>query len=702
MYPSKNRLISTFRLIASDKVALCDVDQRGALVTGMELSLYTINRLGVYMGSYAHMPPSPASKNFRQALVALYAHILRFLAQAIQFQQKRDLLGIVRSIWNSDVLLQFEQECHRLCAKAEEESRLCDSEVAAQWRNQMDERLKSLEVIHNVDESLGILHDKVDLAKLITAEEAKYNSAFEGEMASCLPDTRTELLTMIKSWAVGSESEHIFWLCGKAGTGKSTIARTVARSFDEQGLLGASFFFNRGKDERSHAKLLFPTVARQLSDLFPEVGREVARALAKDSFSSHAHLKPQFEKLVLEPLACIKGTSMPSAGLVLVIDALDECDSPESVKRILHLLSTIEKTTSVRLRIFVTSRPELPIELGFQDMRGDLHRDVRLEEAQESTVERDIRVFYDTRFSEIRKNELFDELTPDWPGEDNIELLVQMSVPLFIYAFTAIRFISERPMRNLDLVVRQNRDRSLTGLKSTYLPILQQLVASEVDDGHQSRVEDFKNIVGTVILLRDPLSAFALAQLLDVNIADVGRTLQMFKSVLNIPRNADGRMNRTKPITLFHLSFRDFLVNQDQKKDNFFWINAGGKHRSLGLACIRLLESGVLKQDVCETKDFGIRREAIAKSAIEFCIPEAVAYACCHWIEHFVESGELIKDEGAVHQFLEKHLLHWIEAMSWLGKASEIEERLNALKATTDVSCNSYACLMCSVLTCNV
>jgi hypothetical protein len=99
-----------------------------------------------------------------------------------------------------------------------------------------------------------------------------------------------------------------------------------------------------------------------------------------------------------------------------------------------------------------------------------------------------------------------------------------------------------------------------------------------------------------------------------------------------------------------------------------------------------LLESGVLKEDICETRAFGTTREVLEKSAVDAHIPEAVAYACYHWMQHFVESDELIKDEDAVHQFLEKHLLHWIEAMSWLGKTSEIEEHLNALKAAVDVS----------------
>jgi hypothetical protein len=60
----------------------------------------------------------------------------------------------------------------------------------------------------------------------------------------------------------------------------------------------------------------------------------------------------------------------------MVIDALDECDNSEIIKTTLLLLSLIEVTTAIRLRIFVPSRPELPIELGFRNISSDSHFDV--------------------------------------------------------------------------------------------------------------------------------------------------------------------------------------------------------------------------------------------------------------------------------------------------------------------------------------
>ncbi|OAF58542.1 hypothetical protein VC83_04965 [Pseudogymnoascus destructans] len=58
--------------------------------------------------------------------------------------------------------------------------------------------------------------------------------------------THVDLLQEIYDWADGKDERCIFWLNGLAGTGKSTISRTVARRYNEQKRLGASFFFSKG------------------------------------------------------------------------------------------------------------------------------------------------------------------------------------------------------------------------------------------------------------------------------------------------------------------------------------------------------------------------------------------------------------------------------------------------------------------------
>ncbi|TKA65217.1 hypothetical protein B0A55_11914 [Friedmanniomyces simplex] len=359
------------------------------------------------------------------------------------------------------------------------------------------------------------------------------------------------------------------------------------------------FFFKRGRSDRSHAKLLFPTIARQLADLFPEVGHTVANALDQDSLLCDKHLRPQFDKLLLQPLQHVSQTSVSSASVVLVIDALDECDNGQSIKTILLLLLRVKAITSIRLRIFVTSRPELPVELGFKDLSGDLHHDVRLEEAQRMTIERDIRIFYEQQFSEIKENGWLyhDEIPAEWPGDQNIQSLVHQAIPLFIFAFTVSRYIAEvDPLGRLEMMLQQSLNRSLTGLKGTYLPILHQVVAAEDDGQRNSRMIEFRRIVGSIVLLDNPLSASALSDLLGVHPRDVVRVLRPLHSVLNIPRAADGRMDLVTPITLFHLSFRDFLVDSDVKNENLFWIEAGETHSILGMHLLFAPSLSIVRQ----------------------------------------------------------------------------------------------------------
>ena len=66
------------------------------------------------------------------------------------------------------------------------------------------------------------------------AREASFYSYTQRYEPVCLPNTRVELLREIHSWADRQDDQCIFWLSGLAGTGKSTVAQTVAHSYHEK------------------------------------------------------------------------------------------------------------------------------------------------------------------------------------------------------------------------------------------------------------------------------------------------------------------------------------------------------------------------------------------------------------------------------------------------------------------------------------
>ena len=82
-----------------------------------------------------------------------------------------------------------------------------------------------------------------------------------GNRQGCLRGTRKAVLWEIECWSMGKQEQHVFWLNGLAGTGKSTIAQTFAERMFADGRLGASFFCSRDFEDRSNLQAIFPTLA---------------------------------------------------------------------------------------------------------------------------------------------------------------------------------------------------------------------------------------------------------------------------------------------------------------------------------------------------------------------------------------------------------------------------------------------------------
>src|SRR5258705_13999483 len=121
---------------------------------------------------------------------------------------------------------------------------------------------------------------RLNLSKLPYAGDAAYNHKLWDHEDQCLPDTRVELRDIIRKWWDDEDphSECIFWLNGMAGTGKSTISRTVARELAEEKRLAASFFFSRGRADISHAGKFFTTIAAQLANNLPVLRQSISDA----------------------------------------------------------------------------------------------------------------------------------------------------------------------------------------------------------------------------------------------------------------------------------------------------------------------------------------------------------------------------------------------------------------------------------------
>ncbi|KAF2738129.1 hypothetical protein EJ04DRAFT_429802 [Polyplosphaeria fusca] len=520
-----------------------------------------------------------------------------------------------------------------------------------------------------VDQKTDTLLSKIELARLPTAEGASFDVHIEEHNSTCFPNTRTELLDHIRGWANDKDSKPIFWLNGAAGTGKSTIARTIARTFDDKRQLGASFFFKRGEGERGNAMRFFTTIATHLSLRVLELRPGVKKAIEADPAISEKTLKDQFEKLILQPL--LEVAHLPAMVLLIVIDAMDECERDDDIRVILQLLSRTRGLKPVSLRILVTSRPEHHIRLAFRRMSDGTFEDLILHEVSKATIERDIRVYFECELTRIREER---SLPLDWPGENCILTLVDMAAPLFIFAATVCRFIGEvsgNPRRRLeDILKYETEDVSKLGM--TYLPILKSLFTTQDRKEKTKLSREFQEIVGSIVVLESPLSMNSLARLLGKPREDISCRLDSLHSVLSIPNRDD------VPIRLLHLSFREFLLDTSNKK-SLFWVDERARHEKLASHCIELMSgSDGLRQNIGGLQPETLRGRVSEGKITSHLSPE-LQYACRYWVYHLQRSQRHISDKDSIDIFLQQHFLHWLEAMSLVGDINKCVYLLETL-----------------------
>ncbi|KAF5015220.1 hypothetical protein F66182_13526 [Fusarium sp. NRRL 66182] len=325
-------------------------------------------------------------------------------------------------------------------------------------------------------------HEKV-IAKLPYAKGATFDS-YDGALdPRCHPETRIALRRQIREWAENGQGKSIFWLKGMAGTGKSTISRTVAESLHKEGKLGASFFFKRGEADRSTVAMLFTTICAQLLVKIPSLVAHVEMAIDADPIISDKSMGEQFVKLICLPLSQIRDHLPQAPKFIIVIDALDEC--VQDGDTLLRLLSQTRDKWSPSLQIFITSRPEQQIRSGFADVPEDVRENIELHKIPQPIIKQDITTFFKYRFAQIEEKYMKDgrSLPFNWPGLEAMSVLVEMAIPLFIFAATLCRFVEDPrwsdPIGQLKKVLEyQNMksDSEMDKLHATYSPILNQLI----------------------------------------------------------------------------------------------------------------------------------------------------------------------------------------------------------------------------------
>lgn len=375
--------------------------------------------------------------------------------------------------------------------------------------------------------------------------------------------------------------------------------------------------------------------------------------------------------------------------IVIVVDALDECADEADVKSIIALLADLEHITSVRVRVMVTSRPEVAIRRGFRQS-GIRHRELILHNVSKEFIDADIRLFLEHELHNIKAARSETEnVEQSWPGTKSFDRLVDLSASLFIYAATVCRWVAENQTLSLqDCLLTLIDSPEASGkyaadptktwyLDQLYLHILEQAVPAGLREPSRTAfLRSTSRILCCLMLLQESIPLRSLERLLETKPDDIRRCLQNFHSVIKVP--APG--NDHEALQLYHPSFRDFLLDKTRCQNQDFCVPPVATHEKLAKCSLRLLsDAEVLHKDLCKVKSHGTWRRTVSINRVRAHIEGHVSYACGYWMYHTVHGRRNIRDNGEADVLAHEKFLYWLEALAWTGRLSESIAQIDSL-----------------------
>ncbi|KAG8710567.1 hypothetical protein FRC11_004383 [Ceratobasidium sp. 423] len=492
------------------------------------------------------------------------------------------------------------------------------------------------------------------LENLGPAKLAVFNSAMSVEIGrrSCTENTRTQILVDSMAWAESPDGTKIYWMNGMAGTGKTTIAYSLCERLEATGQLAASFFCTRMSRECSNAKRIIPTIAYQLAQQSALFRNALCEALDKNPDIGAFNTTSQFDSLLARPL--MESRELIERNLVVVIDALDECDDPHAVEIVLDIL--FRYAADLPVKFFVTSRPEPAIRNSMMSGIAECNRPqstLYLHEIEKSLVQADIELY------------LKDELKGMLPAHcADIEELAEQAGNLFIYAATAVRYIrsigkSVNSRQRLKTILgvnnQSNKSMSTIDIDTLYYSIISAAIRD--DSLEPDEQKSIQAVLWTAICACEPVLIDTLAALCDFDQTDVAvSALEPLYSVLHVS-------DHNHFVTTLHASFPNFMFSKERSQE--FFCDKSIHDQFLARRCLDIMKAQ-LRFNICGLESSFILDDKIPdlKARVESRISLELFYASRFWVDHLSQGGAPSSLLELTYEFLSQRLLFWMEVLN--------------------------------------
>ena len=518
------------------------------------------------------------------------------------------------------------------------------------------------------------------LRDLRVTDPREDRARIEGDKDRLLRDCYAWILddASFQRWRTQGES-RLLWIKGDPGKGKTMMTMGVIAElsqgpetrlskmrdklkFGSQSCLVTYFFCQSTRPELNTAVSVLRGLMYMLVEQRPQLVKHLQKRYEVKGKQLFEGSKAVFAlREILSDM--LKDASLPAT--YLLIDALDECTS--GLSELLHIITDASLRRRPKVKWLVTSRNIPEIELYLQpNSAGDK---VSLE-VKASHVSRAVAAFVDYKVQQLATVQQYD---PKLQAEVQQQLR-DKAEGTFLWVSLVCKELEKVPF----YLTREVLQALPQGLDPLYDRMMAQIVGQDEKTAGYCRY-----IVRSITLAFRPLKLRELA-------VAVGLPKDQFRDVQAVV-DLVGRCGsflsvREEIVSFIHLSAKDYFTLGNGRQ-----VFGGPLAEAQGRVTRRLLHAmaNTLRRDMCSLQKPGVRIQEARSRVPDSCLPQ-IAYACEYWVEHLQAGGhacsDMLVDGGKVHSFFQKHLLHWLEAMSLLQKMPEAILALQKLEAAVDVS----------------
>jgi hypothetical protein len=451
----------------------------------------------------------------------------------------------------------------------------------------------------------------------------------------------------------------------------------VCRKLEVEKMLGAHFFCKRDDPDLRSPERALNTIVHRLASWYKPYGRAVATAIENNVELPNASMEQRYSHLVEKLTQKIEDDNIrPEGFVIVVVDALDECELGGSRPKLLTYLQNLSRLVPW-LKVVVTSRRDPDIVSAFE---GASNLGVASIDAHDYDASLDILAYTQERMSDIARKKGHSE----WPV-DRIHLLSERADGLFIWAETACKFIEN----GVDIGARL--DQIIRGTQSTKgsLPLdllYTAAITHSMGDDDEDNLRSVQRFLAAIVATasRTPLSVVGLQKLLAgyIEPSVIQNLVAGLSSVLYEDKSSD------RTVRVYHQSFADYVINEPRAKR--YYLDPEVQNGVLAQRCLEIMVKE-LRFNICGLETSHVRNCDVSglEIRVKDSISEHLKYSCLHWSSHLVKASKGPSWDKLENFLFGRELLYWIEALSLLGELGVGLSSLQDLVRCISVSVSS-------------